>query len=104
MLAGHAISARAFLERLAPRLAETLDVFARGKGFAALREQWLAHAAGLAQPLRATTAKGVREGVFHGLDARGRLLLACGDAIETVESADIALLGAAPGAAGPQKV
>jgi len=94
-LIGRPVGLREFLERLAVRLDESLAVFDRGAGFAAIRAQWLAHAAGLGEPLRATTAAGPREGLFEGLDSHGRLLLRVRDAIETIESADIALLGAA---------
>ncbi len=103
-LLGRPIGARAFLEALAPRLAEKLKLFGRGAGFAAIRQQWLAAAAGVGRPLRATTPAGVREGVFEGLDAHGRLLLRTQDAIEAIESADIALLGATADTAPPKKV
>jgi BirA family transcriptional regulator, biotin operon repressor / biotin---[acetyl-CoA-carboxylase] ligase len=92
-LVGRPVRPREFLERLATRFEEKLAVFARGAGFAQVREQWLADAAGLGQPLRATTSAGAREGLFEGLDARGRLLLRRQETIETIESADIALLG-----------
>ena len=94
-LTGRPAPVRDFLERLAIRFDESLKVFARGAGFAEIRAQWLAHAAGLGQPLRATTSAGVREGLFEGLDARGRLLLRVQDAIETIDNADIVLTGAA---------
>ena len=97
-------SLREFLERLAVRFDERLAVFARGAGFAGIREQWLAAAAGLGRPMRATTAAGAREGVFAGLDERGRLLLRRQDAIEAIESADIALLGATAAAPPRKKV
>jgi BirA family biotin operon repressor/biotin-[acetyl-CoA-carboxylase] ligase len=92
-LIGRPVALREFLERLAVRFDEQLAAFARGAGFAAIREQWLGHAAGLSAPLRATTPAGVREGVFEGLDISGRLLLRRQDTIETIESADVALLG-----------
>ena len=94
-LAGKPVSAREFIERLAARFDEQLAVFARGAGFAAIRAQWLVAAAGLGAPLRATTPAGALEGLFEGIDARGRLLLRRQDAIETIESADVALLGPA---------
>jgi BirA family biotin operon repressor/biotin-[acetyl-CoA-carboxylase] ligase len=93
-LIGRAVAVREVIERLATRFDEKLAVFARGQGFAAIRAQWLAAAAGLGQPMRATSPAGVREGLFEGLDERGRLLLRTQNAIETIESADIALLGA----------
>ncbi len=96
-LAGRPIAVRDFVERLAVRFDEALALFARGAGFAQVRARWLERAAGLGGPLRATTAAGAIEGLFAGLDARGRLLLRVQNAIETVESADIALLAEAPG-------
>jgi BirA family biotin operon repressor/biotin-[acetyl-CoA-carboxylase] ligase len=93
-LIGRPVGVREFLERLAVRFEERRAAFARGPGFAEVREQWLACAAGLGQPMRATTAAGSREGLFEGLDERGRLLLRTRNAIEAIESADIALLGA----------
>lgn len=96
-LAGRPITVRDFVERLVVRFDEALALFARGAGFAEVRVRWLNLAAGLGGPLRATTPAGVREGQFAGLDPRGRLLLRVQDAIETVESADIALLAEAPG-------
>jgi BirA family biotin operon repressor/biotin-[acetyl-CoA-carboxylase] ligase len=93
-LIGRPVRSREFLERLAMRFDEQLSAFARGAGFAAIRERWLQHAAGLGAPLRATTTTGAREGIFTGLDLSGRLLLRRQDTIETIESADVALLGA----------
>jgi BirA family biotin operon repressor/biotin-[acetyl-CoA-carboxylase] ligase len=101
-LVGRDVSVREFLEQLALRFEESLEGFAGGRGFAALRARWLAVAAGLGEPLRATSASGVREGLFEGIDERGRLLLRTANAIETIESADIALLG--PAAPPPKKV
>ena len=93
-LVGRAVAVRELIERLASRFDEQLAVFQGGRGFAAIRAQWLESAAGLGQPMRVTTAAGVREGLFEGVDAHGRLLLRTQNAIETVESADIVLLGA----------
>lgn len=92
-LIGRPAPLREFLERLAVRFDERLAAFARGAGFPAIREQWLGCAAGLGAPLRATTGAGAREGIFEGLDNNGRLLLRRQDTIETIESADVALLG-----------
>ena len=103
-LIGRPVSLRDFAERLAVQLDAHLQLFSRGAGFAKIREQWLAKAAGLGQPMRATTGSGVREGVFEGVDARGRLLLRRQDAIEAIESADITLLGATAAAPPPKKV
>ena len=101
-LTGAPVSVRAFLERLAPRFDEALAEFDGGRGFETIRRRWLAAAAGLGRPLRASGPGGAREGLFEGLDAAGRLLLRRQNAIETVESADIALME--PNPPSPSKV
>lgn len=104
-IAGRTLSTRALFERLARRFDEALSVWARGAGFAAIRESWLASAAGLGGPIRVSNANGAREGQFEGLDARGRLLLRRDGAVEAIESADLTLMvnaqSADPAAARP---
>jgi BirA family biotin operon repressor/biotin-[acetyl-CoA-carboxylase] ligase len=93
-------TARALFERLARRFEEALGVWNRGAGFAAIRETWLASAAGLGGHIRVVNAHGGREGTFEGLDMGGRLLFKRDGVVETIESADIILIppnsGAAP--------
>ncbi len=91
-IVGQDFLARDLFERLAPRFEEALATWARGAGFSEIRRRWLDGAAGLKGPIRVENANVAREGVFEGVDARGRLLLRRGDAIETVESADIFLI------------
>ena len=47
----------------------------RGAGFAAIRSDWLARAAGLGKGIRIYTADGELTGQFEGLDGSGRLVL-----------------------------
>jgi len=47
----------------------------RGEGFAAIRDAWLARAAGLGQRIVARLAKEETSGVFEGIDEGGALLL-----------------------------
>lgn len=47
----------------------------RDRGFAALRADWLARAAGLGQPIRVRLDDRTLEGTFAGLDEEGALLL-----------------------------
>ena len=94
-LAGGEIAVRKLFERLASRFDEALAIWGRGAGFFNIREAWLAAAAGIGGPIRVSNAKGAREGKFRGLDARGRLLLERGGAVEIVESADLTLISAA---------
>jgi len=47
----------------------------RGAGFAAIRSDWLARAAGLGKGVRINTADGELSGQFEGIDGSGRLVL-----------------------------
>jgi BirA family biotin operon repressor/biotin-[acetyl-CoA-carboxylase] ligase len=91
-LAGAPIATLALFERLARRFDEALALWKRGSGFPAIREAWLASAAGLGGAIRASGARGAREGLFEGIDSSGRLLLRVGEAVETFESADLTLI------------
>lgn len=93
------------IERLARRFDETLTIWDRGNGFAAIRETWLAFAAGLGGPIRVSGPGGEREGIFSGIDPQGRLLLRAGDSTEIVESADLTLISSSsrPSDAPPPK-
>lgn len=92
------VSPLLLLERLTFRFNEALALWRRGAGFSAIREAWLAGAAGLGRPIRISDSHGTREGVFEGLDAGGRLTLRTATGMETVEAADLTLLSPA----GPQ--
>ena len=83
------IAAAELFERLAARFAETLDVWAEGRNFAAIRAEWLERAAGLATIVRIEDARGRREGAFEGLDADGRLLFRGEGGTEAIEAADL---------------
>jgi biotin-(acetyl-CoA carboxylase) ligase len=73
-----------------------LALWARGAGFAAIREEWLASAAGLGGPIHVSGPRGARGGVFEGIDLQGRLLMRSGDSVEIVESADLTLISSSP--------
>lgn len=104
VLSGRRVEPLALLSRLSERFDEALAVWDRGAGFATIRERWLAHAVGLGGAIRVTDPRGVREGLFDGLDAAGRLRLSIGARIDIVESADVTfsfspLANPAPGVA-----
>lgn len=71
---GLRVTPEAFLDALAPAYAAWEAIFA-AKGFAPLREAWLAHAARLGETIRARTGSETREGVFQTIDAQGNLVL-----------------------------
>jgi BirA family transcriptional regulator, biotin operon repressor / biotin---[acetyl-CoA-carboxylase] ligase len=71
---GLRVTPEAFLDALAPAYATWETTFA-AKGFAPLRDAWLAHAARLGEVIRARTGQESRDGVFQGIDAAGNLIL-----------------------------
>ena len=62
----------------------------RGAGFAAIRSDWLARAAGLGKPVRVKTADGELAGQFEGMDGSGRLVLRLPDGtMQAVSAGDV---------------
>jgi BirA family biotin operon repressor/biotin-[acetyl-CoA-carboxylase] ligase len=59
------------------------------RGFAPLREDWLAHAARLGQPIRARTGAATREGIFETIDATGALVLHMPTATLAIPAAEV---------------
>jgi BirA family biotin operon repressor/biotin-[acetyl-CoA-carboxylase] ligase len=76
---GLRVTPEAFLDVLAPAYAAREAAFRSG-GFAALRADWLAHAARLGTRIKARTGSETREGLFETVDPNGNLILrmACG--------------------------
>ena len=68
------VSAKIILSRFIHHFIERYDEW-NSKGFAGIRKNWLAHAWGLNQKLVARLPDTNIEGVFHGIDARGGLIL-----------------------------
>jgi len=62
------------LLHLASHFARWFEVW-RDDGFAAIRDAWLARAAGLGSRIRARLATGETSGVFEGIDESGALIL-----------------------------
>lgn len=94
---GRAVTPEDLFALLAPSFEEALVLWRRGAGFAAIRAQWLAHAAGLGGPIRIGGAQGFREGAFETLDEQGRLMLRGEKGLETVEAGDLFLVREAAG-------
>ncbi len=80
---------RAFAKRYA-RWRAAADV---GSALAALREEWLTRAAGLAASVTIRLPSGPREGRFAGLDNEGRLILTTEFGIETIDAGDLFFTG-----------
>lgn len=85
---GMRITPEAFLTALAPAFAARETALTQG-GFAALRGDWLAHAARLGQPIRARTGHQTREGTFETVDAEGNLILRMSSGPVAIPAADV---------------
>jgi BirA family transcriptional regulator, biotin operon repressor / biotin---[acetyl-CoA-carboxylase] ligase len=89
---GRAVASEDLFARLAPRFEEALGLWRHGAGFATIRTLWLAHAAGLGDPIRISDAQGFREGIFNTLDEQGRLVLNSAKGSEIIEAGDLFLI------------
>lgn len=69
----------------------------RNEGFAPIRAQWLARAAGVGQPISVRLAHETIDGVFHGLDSDGVLLLDVGrgNSLRRITAGDVFFAGEA---------
>lgn len=78
----------ALTDAVAARLAQ----WDRGHSFDAIRRDWLAVAHGRNRNMRVNTLAESFEGVFEGLDAGGRLLVATPAGVRTVSAGDVFVL------------
>lgn len=72
---------------LVVELREGLAVWDEGRGFADIRDDWLAHAQGLGRPIRVRLVDGEDEGLFEAIDAAGHLVLVRADGTRRMVSA-----------------
>ncbi len=88
--AGIAASPEDLLACLSAAMRRRLVQWNGGEGFATIREQWLACAAGLGQPVCVSTPDGMQEGVFENVDPNGMMVLRLPDGRrETVAAGDV---------------
>jgi BirA family biotin operon repressor/biotin-[acetyl-CoA-carboxylase] ligase len=90
---GHPLTPDDLLESLSLELADWLDRWDEGRGFAQVRAAWLSCAAGMGEP--AVVAIGDRRlhGVLEGLDGFGRLLLKTEAGQRAIDAGDVFLTG-----------
>jgi len=99
---GQAVAPAELLAALVERFDAALEAWRAGQAFDRIRAAWLDCALGLGERIAIQNGAGKREGVFEGIDARGRLLMRSERGIESIEAADLTLpsrLGAPPQAA-----
>jgi BirA family biotin operon repressor/biotin-[acetyl-CoA-carboxylase] ligase len=85
--AGAHLTAAALLAVLSVKMPGRLAQWNRGNGFATIRADWLARAAGLGESIRVALADRELAGRFEGLDDAGCLVLIAPDGSETVIAA-----------------
>jgi BirA family biotin operon repressor/biotin-[acetyl-CoA-carboxylase] ligase len=90
-----AVAAQDLLPRLAAAMNARLTQWGAGAGFAAIRSDWLDRAANLGETIMVRLPEREITGIFEGIDADGRLLIATPDrTTETVAAGDVFTLGA----------
>ena len=86
----------ALFRHLSATMLFRLDMWKRGDGFAAIRSDWLADAAGIGGRVRVRLETREFSGLFETLDADGHLIVTKDDGIrETVAAGDVFPLGSA---------
>jgi BirA family transcriptional regulator, biotin operon repressor / biotin---[acetyl-CoA-carboxylase] ligase len=87
---GTAIDAATVFEALTASLVQRLAAWRRGAGFAAIRADWMARAAGMGGDMRARLPDREIVGRGEGLDAHGRLLLRLPDgSVQAIAAGDV---------------
>jgi BirA family transcriptional regulator, biotin operon repressor / biotin---[acetyl-CoA-carboxylase] ligase len=88
--AGAALSAETLFAALSGTMLRRLRQWNRGAGFAGIREDWVARAAGIGGDLRVRLPGRELFGRFETLDERGRLLLRLADgAVQTITAGEV---------------
>jgi BirA family transcriptional regulator, biotin operon repressor / biotin---[acetyl-CoA-carboxylase] ligase len=88
--AGLRASPESLFAALSGTMIRRLDQWNRAEGFAAIRADWLARAAGIGKPIRVALPEGEQTGQFETVDQRGRLVLRLIDGgTETITAGDV---------------
>lgn len=85
---GIRVTPEALLGTLAPAYARCEAAFVT-KGFAAIRKDWLVHAARLGEVIRARSGDTVRDGVFETVDESGNLILRTPQGTVAIPAAEV---------------
>jgi BirA family biotin operon repressor/biotin-[acetyl-CoA-carboxylase] ligase len=76
---GADVTAEPLFEALAEAWVAQMDLWAFGRGFPAVRDLWLARAAGLGRPVAVRLGDEVLRGTFETIDDEGRLIVRASD-------------------------
>ncbi|HEY5305530.1 MAG TPA: biotin--[acetyl-CoA-carboxylase] ligase [Pseudolabrys sp.] len=91
--AGATVAPEALLAALSVSMQRRLAQWQSGEGFASIRNDWLARAAGLGEDIRVRLPERELQGCFKGLDEAGRLLLQQSDGLAVVTAGEVFGLG-----------
>ncbi len=87
---GVAVTPAALMKELSRTMVARLAQWDRGAAFAAIRSEWLFHAAGLGGDIRVRLSDRELTGRFEALDQMGRLMLRLpGGSIETISAGEV---------------
>ncbi len=86
---GYSISPQELFAQLARTMNRYLVIWNRGQGFASIRKDWLARAAGIGQPIVARFDDYSVSGTFTGIDEQGLMVLATSNGDKLISAADI---------------
>ncbi len=75
--------------RLSGEIADWLGIFSAGRGFGAIRREWLALAGGIGEQIKVATPARHFEGRFETIDASGRLLLQNEAGVVAIDAGDV---------------
>ncbi len=93
--AGALVAPEALFAALAAAMQRRLGQWQSGEGFAAIRADWLARAAGLGEDIRVRLPERELSGRFRGLDEAGRLQLEQPNGLVSVTAGEVFALGGA---------
>ena len=89
MAHGVAVTPLELLTGLATAFQARTGMWDKGKGFGAIRDDWLARARGLGGPITVRLHDDVIEGEFVSLDAEGAREVRTGDTVRRVSAGDV---------------
>jgi BirA family transcriptional regulator, biotin operon repressor / biotin---[acetyl-CoA-carboxylase] ligase len=93
LMAGAVVRPNDLFAALSAEMVRRLAEWRRGEGFASVRADWLARAAGLGEKIRVRLPERELSGRFHGLDEAGRLLVQQESALVPVTAGEVFGLG-----------
>jgi len=87
---GHVVAPADVMIELSRAMVARLAQWNRGSGFAAVRSEWLAHAAGIGGHIQVRLSDRQLTGTFESLDPAGRLMLRVpGGAVEAITAGEV---------------